>query len=167
MSQTNQKSCNSKTDELEEWKVLAAPEGFARVTRHGRSDIYLVQNHEGFCWDGRISVAFYMDDFEPGRSDKRYGHPLYLHKSDQIESLGAPDVYFAPVNKDWDLKCSLVRLFPRSAGLLPVVRAFETLKRSGLALTDESICEAGTTAYLDYVKRRSMLNHATCQERRI
>jgi hypothetical protein len=161
MSQANQQSCSSKTDELEEWKVLAAPEGFARVTRHGRSDIYLVQNHEGFCWDGRISVAFYMDDFDPD-SDKRYGHPLYLNMSDQIESLGPPDIYFAPANKDWNLKCSLVRLFPRSAGLLPIVRAFEALKRSGLALTDESICEAGTTAYLDYVKRRSMLNQATC-----
>ena len=164
MSQTNQQSCSSKTDESEEWKVLAAPEGFARVTRHGRSDIYLVQNHEGFCWDGRISVAFYMDDFDPD-SDKRYGHPLYLNKSDQIESLGSPDLYFAPANPDWDLKCSLVRLFPRSAGLLPVVRAFETLKRSGLALTDESICEAGTNAYLDYVKRRSMLNQAISQGR--
>ena len=166
MSQTNQQSCSSKTDESEEGKVLAAPEGFARVTRHGRSDIYLVQNHEGFCWDGRISVAFYMDDFDPD-SDKRYGHPLYLNKSDQIESLGSPDLYFAPANPDWDLKCSLVRLFPRSAGLLPVVRAFETLKRSGLALTDESICEAGTNAYLDYVKRRSMLNQAISQGRTI
>lgn len=116
-------------DNTEDWKVLAAPEGFARVTRHGRSDIYLVQNHEGFCWDGRISVAFYMDDFDPGHSDKHYGHPLYLHKADQIESLGSPDVYFAPASPDWDLKCSVVRLFPRSAGLLPVVRALENLKR--------------------------------------
>ena len=56
MSQNNQQSCSSNTDEIEEWKVLAAPEGFARVTRHGRSDIYLVQNHEGFCWDGRINI---------------------------------------------------------------------------------------------------------------
>ena len=157
MSQNNQQSCSSNTDEIEEWKVLAAPEGFARVTRHGRSDIYLVQNHEGFCWDGRISVAFYMDDFDPD-SDKRYGHPLYLHKSDQIESLGTPGVYFAPANPDWDVKCSLVRLFPRSAGLLPIVRAFEIIKRSGIALTDASICEAATCAYLDYVRRRVALN---------
>jgi hypothetical protein len=160
MSQTNQQSCSSKTDELEEWKVLAAPEGFARVTRNGRSDIYLVQNHEGFCWDGRISVAFYLDDFDPD-SNKEYGRPLYLNKSDQIENLGPPDVYFAPANPDWDLKCSLVRLFPRSAGLLPIVRACETLKRSGIALTNESICETATRAYLEYVGRRAALNQAT------
>lgn len=166
MSQTNQQSSNIKTDVIQDWKVLAAPEGFARVTRHGRSDIYLVQNHEGFCWDGRISVAFYMDDFDPD-TEKRYGHPLYLNKSDQIESLGSPNVYFAPVNADWELKRSLVRLFPRSAGLLPIVRAVEALKGSGTPLTDESICEAGTIAYLDYVKRRSMLNQATCQRRTI
>ncbi len=158
MSQFSQQSYSSQIEQNQEWKVLAAPEGFARVIRHGRSDIYLVQNHEGFCWDGRISVAFYMDDFDPGRSNKRYGHPLYLHKEDQIESLGAPGVYFAPAAPDWEIKRSLVRLFPRTAGLLPIVRAVETFKRSGVALTDESICEAATSAYLDYVKRRSMLN---------
>lgn len=164
MSQSNQLSSSSKTEGVEEWTVLAAPEGFARVTRHGRSDIYLVQNHEGFCWDGRISVAFYMDDFDPD-SDKRYGDPLYLHKDDQIESLGPPLVYFAPANPDWEIKCSLVRLFPRSAGLLPIVRAFETLKRSGIALTDESICEAATSSYLEYVRRRANLNQAFCTGR--
>jgi len=78
MSQFSQQSYSSQIEQNQEWKVLAAPEGFARVIRHGRSDIYLVQNHEGFCWDGRISVAFYMDDFDTGRSNKRYGHPLYL-----------------------------------------------------------------------------------------
>jgi hypothetical protein len=154
MPQTNQQTYGN----VEEWKVLAAPEGFARVSRHGRSDIYLVQNHEGFCWDGRISVAFYMDDFDPDRSDKRYGHPLYLRSEDQIESLGTPGIYFAPTTPDWEIKRSLVPLFPRSAGLLPIVRAVESLKRSGVALTDESLCEVATSAYLDYVKRRSILN---------
>jgi hypothetical protein len=156
MSQKDEESYKN----TEEWKVLAAPEGFARVTRNGRSDIYLVQNHEGFCWDGRISVAFYMDDFDPD-SDKRYGNPLYLRKDDQIESLGTPLAYFAPTATNWEIKQSLVRLFPRSAGLLPIVRAVEALKRSGCALTDESRCEAATSAYLDYLKRRSMLNQAS------
>lgn len=157
MPQADQESHSN----IEDWKVLAAPEGFARVSRQGRSDIYLVQNHEGFCWDGRISVAFYMDDFDPD-SDKRYGHPLYLNRSDQIESLGTPGIYFALTAPDWEIKQSLVRLFPRSAGLLPIVRAVETLKRSGIALTKESICEAATFAYLDYLKRRSMLSQASC-----
>jgi hypothetical protein len=161
MSQTNQQSNSSKTEEIEDWKVLAASEGFARVTRNGRSDIYLVQNHEGFCWDGRISVAFYMDDFDPD-TDKHYGQPLYLRKDDQIESLGTPGVYFSQIDPNWAIKGSLVSLFPRSAGLLPIVRAFETLKKSGMALTDESICEVATCSYLDYVKRRSILNRASC-----
>jgi hypothetical protein len=81
-----------------------------------------------------------------------------LRQTDHIECLGEPKDYFSPATSSWDVKVEILRFSPRSAGLLPAVRAYEILVRSGVELTDETIGSAATAAYLDYVKRRSKLN---------
>lgn len=144
-----------------DWNTLPHADVFARVTRDGATDVYLVQNHVGFCWDGRISIAFYMDDFNRDYPKESYGAPMYLRQTDLIECLGEPRDYFSPSSNKWDVKGAILRSLPRSAGLLPAVRAYETLVRSGVEFTDETIGRETTAAYLDYVKRRSKLQLPT------
>jgi hypothetical protein len=71
----------SSTADQDDWNVLPSTNVFARVTRDGAIDIYLVQNHEGFCWDGRISVGFYMDDFNRNLPKDCYRVPVYLRRT--------------------------------------------------------------------------------------
>ena len=137
---------------------LPGADVFARVTRDDVTDFYLVQNHSVFCSDERFSVAFYMDDFVRNYPKGSYGVPLYLRQTDHIECLGEPRDYFSTESNSWDVKSEILRFAPSSAGLLPAVRAYETLVRSGVEMNDESICSAATRAYWDYVRRRSKLN---------
>jgi hypothetical protein len=125
----------SNGPDLEEWKVPLAAEGFARITRDGATDICLVQNHVGYGWDGQISVAFYMDDFDSDRRYRNYGVPLFMRKTDQIECLRMSGLYFSRVTAGWEIKRFISRNFPRSAGLLPAVRTCETLMSLGVELT--------------------------------
>lgn len=144
-----------------DWNRLPNVDVFAYVTRDSATDIYIVQNHIGFCWEGRISVAFYMDDFHRNYPRDSYGIPMYLRQTDHIECLGEPREYFSPASNRLDVKGAILRSLPRSAGLLPAVRAYENLIRSGVELSDETIGNAATAAYLDYVKRRSKLSGRT------
>ena len=64
-----------------------SPEGFARITRDGKSDIYVVQNQE-YPGDYRVSLAFALDDFDPSDATKLYGEPLLLNALDVVEFLG-------------------------------------------------------------------------------
>ena len=54
---------------------FASKEGFARVTREGVSEIYIVQNQE-YPGDYKVSLAFALDDFDPSDATKLYGEPL-------------------------------------------------------------------------------------------
>jgi hypothetical protein len=148
----------SSTADQDDWNVLPSADVFARVTRDGVTDFYLVQNHVVFCWDGRISIGFYMDDFNRKFPKDCYGVPVYLRKTDLIECLGEPGEYFSTLSTSWEVKNSILSFIPKTAGLLPAVRAYETLVISGIKLTDEAICSAATSAYWDYAKRRSKLN---------
>lgn len=141
-----------------DWNQLPATDAFARVTRDGVADFYLVQNHVVFCWDSRFSIGFYMDDFNRKFPKDCYGVPVYLRETDLIECLGEPREYFSTLSTSWEIKSSILRFIPEPAGLLPAVRAYEALVRSGIELNDETICSAATNAYWDYAKRRSKLN---------
>jgi hypothetical protein len=83
---------------------------------------------------------------------------MCLRQTDHIECLGEPKDYFSPATNSWDIKFAILRFPPRSAGLLPAVRAYETLMSSGVELTDETIESAATAAYMDCVKRPAKLN---------
>lgn len=157
MSQLNSPSPGAIQND---WKKLRSADMFARVTRDGATDFYFVQNHVVFYSDIKFSVAFYMDDFVRNYPKGSYGIPLYLRETDHIQCLGEPKDYFSPESNRWDVKNEILRYVPRSAGLLPAVRAYEALVKSGAEITDESICSAATRAYWDYLRRRSKLNNS-------
>ena len=99
-------------------------EGFARVIRSEISDIYVIQNQE-YPGGYKVSLAFYMDDFESGSDYKIYGEPLILCKDDHIDFLGSAEEYFVPRAPLWMDRLAIVRMNPAEIGLLPTVRAIE------------------------------------------
>lgn len=115
-------------------------EGFARITRDGKSDIYVVQNQE-YPGDYRVSLAFALDDFDPSDATKLYGEPLLLNALDVVEFLGQAQDYFVP----------------KSAGLLPSVRAIEHLRTKGRQPTEQEIDDAVAYHVGDYQRRRALL----------
>ncbi len=102
-----------------------SPDGFARITRRGSADIYIVQNQE-YPDNHFVSLAFELDDFDA--SNKTYGEPLVLMAHHGLEFLGTHQDYFTPKAPLWELPLELARLAPKDCGLLPVVRAAERLK---------------------------------------
>ena len=137
-------------------QAFASKEGFARVTRNGKTDIYMVQNQE-YPGEYKVSLAFAMDDFEPGNTQKMYGEPLVLSSLDQIEYLGSALDYFVPKAPLWETCLDVVRRTPKSAGLLPVVRALEFLRSKGTKPTDAELNSAADHYLNDYRNRRGML----------
>lgn len=131
-------------------------EGFARITRDGKSDIYVVQNQE-YPGDYRVSLAFALDDFDPSDATKLYGEPLLLNASDVVEFLGHPQDYFVPKAPLFHDCLTVVRKVPKSAGLLPSVRAIEHLRRQGRAPTEKEIDDAVAYHLGDYQRRRALL----------
>lgn len=129
------------------------PEGFARITRDGEADIYLIQNMNLPGGYG-VSFAFDLDDFDPG---KNVGNPLVLQKSDVVEHLGVVLEYLAPASPFWELIVPIVRAIPMDCGLLPTVRAVEQLRclneTPSAALIQETIAQVLT----DYYCRRAKL----------
>lgn len=69
------------------------PEGFARITRNGQTDIYLIKNRMplGSYW---LSVAYAMDDFE---AEKAVGYTMFVRETDGIEHLSGIKEYFIPL----------------------------------------------------------------------
>ncbi len=129
------------------------PEGFARVTRYGEADIYLIQNMNpsgGYA----VSYAFDLDDFDPG---KNVGNPLMLQKCDVVEHLGAVMEYMAPASPLWELIAPIVRAIPRDCGLLPVVRAVEQLRHLKETPSAMLIQETIAQVLADYYCRRAKL----------
>ena len=131
-------------------------EGFARVVRSGISDIYVVQNQE-YPGDYKVSLAFYMDDFEPGNDYKIYGEPLILCKEDHIEFLGRAEEYFVPCAPLWIDRLLIVRMNPIEVGLLPTIRAIEHLHMKGVQ-ADEQEMLAVVKYYCDDHHRRLVLS---------
>lgn len=135
---------------------FVAQEGFARVTRDGKSDIYVIQNQE-YPGDYRVSLAFAMDDFDPTDATKLYGEPLLLNSTDVVDFLGTPQDYFLPKAPLMEDSLTMVRMVPQTAGLLPVVRAIEHLRSKGAKPTPDEM-EKTTQHYLaDYQRRRALL----------
>ncbi len=130
------------------------PEGFARITRNGETDTYLIQNMNlpgGY----RTSFAFDLDDFHP---EKNVGHPLVLHKDDVVEHLGAVMEYMAPASPFWELVVPVVRAIPRDCGLLPTVRAVERLRCLKETPSETLIQETIAQVLADYYCRRAKLS---------
>ena len=129
-------------------------EGFARITRDGKTDIYLIQNMNLPGGYG-VSLAFDLDDFDPG---KNVGNPLVLQKGDTVKHLGAVMEYMAPASSLWELVVSVTRNIPRSCGLLPTVRAVERLRFLSEVPTAEFIEQTVALVLADYYCRRAMLS---------
>jgi len=130
------------------------PEGFARIARDGHTDIYLVLNRVPLG-AYTLSVAYSMDDFAD--DSKRVGHTLFVRETDEIEHLGGVREYFEPIGTIEPWKAAVVRLFRRSVGLLPIVRACEKLRTLGRTPTVEEIKHAAQESLADYHMRRLML----------
>lgn len=144
---------NNNPDADASVKNLKLAEGFARITRDGETDIYLVQN---MCLPGGygVSFAFDLDDFA---ADKNVGHPLVLQKGDVVEHLGAVMDYLAPVSPHWEIIVPVTRAIPRNCGLLPTVRAVEILGAMSAEPTSEDVEKVVDRVLDDYYRRRAML----------
>lgn len=148
---------NTTTSPVPEHNVngsyIQHPEGFARVTRDGETDIYLIQNMNlpgGYC----SSIAFDLDDFD---INKNVGNPLVLQEGDVVEHLGAVLEYMAPKSPWWELMVPIVRTIPRNCGLLPAVRAVERLRYLKEAPSGTLIQETIAQVLADYYCRRAKL----------
>lgn len=135
---------------------FASKEGFARVTRDGQTDIYVVQNQE-YPGDYKVSLAFALDDFEPGNATKTYGEPLILNESDRVEFLGAATDYFIPKAPLWEISLEVVRMIPETSGLLPVIRAIEYLRAKGQKPNGNDLQQTVDYYVTDYRNRRALL----------
>lgn len=132
-------------------------EGFARVTRSGVRDIYIIQNQE-YPGDYKVSLAFYMDDFEPGNDYKIFGQPLILCEDDQIEFLGRAEEYFIPCAPLWIDRLLMVRMNPIEVGLLPTIRAIEHLHMKGVQPDEQEMLKVVKYYRDDYHHRRLVLS---------
>ncbi len=130
------------------------PEGIARITRNGHTDIYLIRNQMPLG-SYRVSLAYELDDFKEGQS---CGHFLYLRESDAVEHLGGIKEYFISLKLTERWIADVVRQCDRSVGLLPIVRACEKLRNLKRPPTDEEIRQTAREALADYHTRRLMLN---------
>ena len=137
-------------------ETFASQEGFARVTRDGKTDIYVVQNQE-YPGDYKVSLAFALDDFEPDNANKTYGEPLILNHLDKIEYLGHASDYFVPNAPLWETCFDIVRRTPASVGLLPAIRALEFLRSKGQKPTSTELASAADYYMADYHNRRALL----------
>lgn len=135
-------------------------EGFARITRGGIADIYIVQNQE-YPGNYKVSLAFYMDDFEPNNAYKIYGEPLVLREEDKIEFLGTAAEYFTPTAPFWLEGLLMVRMNPPDVGLLPTFRAIEQLKRKKVRATEQDQLKTISHFLEDYRLKRSLLDNST------
>ena len=132
-------------------------EGFARVIRSGTSDIYVIQNQE-YPGDYKVSLAFYMDDFEQGNDYKIYGEPLILCKDDHIEFLGRAEDYFVPRAPLWIDRLAIVRMNPIEVGLLPTIRAIEHLQMKDAQPDEQEMLAVVKYYFEDYLRRRLVLS---------
>jgi hypothetical protein len=128
-------------------------EGFARITRQGKTDVYLIQNREPLG-NYALSIAFELDDFEEGKDP---GKTFIVRANDTVQYLGPVKEYFAPQKPIGDAMMSIIRAFPRSVGLLPAVRAVESLKAKNRIPTPEEVEQAVKVALNDYHNRRAQL----------
>lgn len=135
---------------------FASKEGFARVTREGVSEIYIVQNQE-YPGDYKVSLAFALDDFDPSDATKLYGEPLILNATDRVEFLGSGEDYFIPKAPLWEDSLAAVRMVPKEVGLLPVIRAVEHLRAKGQKPTEQELAQAVQYHVADYHRRRALL----------
>ena len=122
-------------------------EGFARITRENTCDIFIVQNHE-LPGETFASLAFALDDFDA--TSKSYGEPWVLMDGDKIEYLGTQAHYFNNVEAS-----ALLNVFPNNCGLLPIVRAMESIKAKGMACTEADVAAIVHAARADYDRRRA------------
>lgn len=128
-------------------------EGFSRITRNGKSDIYLVLNAE-YPGVGSASLAYELDDFDISRP---MCDPLILNSDDKVEPLGAVVEYFKPKAPLWDVMMQVTRMIPKDYGLLPTIRVVEALKKAGRAPTLSELENAVQDAIFDYKNRRAQL----------
>lgn len=135
---------------------FVSQEGFARVTRDGKSDIYVIQNQE-YPGDYKVSLAFALDDFDPTDATKLYGEPIILNATDTVEFLGSAQDYFVPKAPLMEDALAMVRMVPQSAGLLPVIRAIEHLRAKGAKPTPEEMAKVSQYYLADYQRRRALL----------
>lgn len=128
-------------------------EGFARITRNGKTDVYLVQNLSlptGY----KASLAFDLDDFDDERS---VGKPMVLTKDDQVEHLGKVADIFAEKAPIWGLVTTVKNSIPRDAGLLPAVRALCWLRERNTMPNMTETRNIIQRALDDYASRRAAL----------
>ena len=132
---------------------VQVPEGFIRLTRAGKTDIYLVQNHEPLG-SFKMSSAYELDDFEPG---KKYGMPLIVKDTDLVQHLGTVTEYFTPQGPMGDSVISVIQVFPKNVGMLPLIRTIEKLRSLKRRPTKEEMEQAIEYSLNDYHRRRAML----------
>lgn len=135
---------------------FVSKEGFARITRNGKSDIYVVQNQE-YPGDYNVSLAFSLDDFDPTDATKVYGEPLILNATDHIAFLGCAEDYFVPQAPLWEDNLAIVRLVPKEMGLLPAIRSIEHLRAKGGRPTAEELHKTVEYYITEYENRRALL----------
>jgi hypothetical protein len=135
---------------------FASEEGFARITRDGKSDIYVVQNQE-YPGNYKVSLAFVLDDFEPSDPTKTYGEPLVINALDRVEYLGSAVDYFVPKAPLWEVSLEVVRMVTEKVGLLPIVRAIEYLREKGKKPNVHDLTKTVDYYVADYHNRRSQL----------
>ena len=137
-------------------KTFRCPAGFARITRKGVTDVYLVQNQE-YPGDHFVTLAFELDDFD--QSGKSYGEPLVVMAHHAVDFLGTRDDYFQPGTEKGDIALALLKTFPKETGLLPVVRAVESITATSQPDT-EQVAQLVQWAKDDYHRRRADLTIA-------
>ena len=128
-------------------------EGFALLARNGRTDVVLIQHvsYPGVS-DAPSVLAFDLDDFDQDSLPQ----PLVIGAEDSVEPLGSAKEYFRPKAPLWDTISAIVMAIPRQCGLLPTVRAVESLKKLGRPPTKGEIDNAVQVALADYQKRRAL-----------
>lgn len=136
-------------------KTFRCPAGFARITRKGVTDVYLVQNQE-YPGEHFVTLAFEMDDFD--QSGKNYGEPLVVMAHHTVDFLGTRDDYFSPGTEKGDIALALLKTFPQEVGLLPVVRAVESITTAAQPNT-EHVAKLVQWAKEDYHRRRAELTN--------
>lgn len=135
---------------------FVSKEGFARITRDSKSDIYVVQNQK-YPGNYNVSLAFSLDDFDPTDATKVYGEPLILNATDHVAFLGCAEDYFVPQAPLWEDNLAIVRMVPKDAGLLPAVRSIEHLRAKGVRPTAEELQNTVDYYVAEYSNRRAWL----------
>lgn len=153
LAMSNDSTLTNNCDSAPNW---LCPEGYARITRDGKTDIYRIVAEVLLAGEG-VCFASSMEDYDLDNPGRSYGKKMVLHHTDTIEFLGTVESYFSKDADLLSLKKLLLSLIPDSAGLITIVRAVEILKDYPCAITESAVQSVASRAYVDYLQRRAAL----------